>query len=178
MSSITSHGYVIVWVGFDHHLSDVRGYAYEHRVVAEKAIGRRLRPGELVHHKNGDKADNRPENLEVFASDAEHLLHHRSPESQLRLPGEANSTIECACGCGQEFTRYDDLGRPRRWAPGHHARSLTPEDVADARRRVRAGESVASVARDLPVKYGSVCNAIYGRTWASVTDPPPLRRPA
>jgi hypothetical protein len=32
--TVTSRGYVLVWVGKDHPLADVRGYAYEHRLVA------------------------------------------------------------------------------------------------------------------------------------------------
>jgi hypothetical protein len=47
-----------------------------HRFVWERANGRKLRRGEIVHHKNGNKRDNRPENLEVVASAAEHLRIH------------------------------------------------------------------------------------------------------
>jgi hypothetical protein len=47
----------------------------EHRYVMEQELGRTLRADEQVHHKNHDRLDNRPENLEVVSS-AEHGLRH------------------------------------------------------------------------------------------------------
>jgi hypothetical protein len=50
-------------------------YRYEHDLVMEKILGRALRPGEVVHHKNEDRQDNRPENLELKTI-ATHLRDH------------------------------------------------------------------------------------------------------
>lgn len=119
--SVASNGYVLIRVGTDHHLADVRGYAYEHRLVAEQMINRRLLPGEIVHHKNEVKTDNRPENLEVVKDQSHHRFHHRViSNSKKKLPGDKNPVVFCLCGCGQSFPKYDKSNRPRQYVSGHN----------------------------------------------------------
>jgi hypothetical protein len=48
--------------------SGPNGHVYQHRQVMAEVIGRPLRKGENVHHKNGNRKDNRPENLELWVS--------------------------------------------------------------------------------------------------------------
>ena len=44
-----------------------------HRLLAEQQLGRPLEPGEVVHHVNGDRSDNRLENLQVLPSQGHHM---------------------------------------------------------------------------------------------------------
>lgn len=66
--TVSGDGYVLVWVPPDHRFADMRtrvGYIPEHRLVMAEALGRPLERSETVHHKNGDRQDNRLANLQL-----------------------------------------------------------------------------------------------------------------
>lgn len=117
--TVTQHGYILIRVGTDHHLADVRGYAYEHRIVAEEKLGRQLEPGEIVHHLNEDRMDNRPGNIMVHASIGHHIQAHGGNKETQRI-GSTNPITRCVCGCKIEFLKFDKWGRPRSYVSGHN----------------------------------------------------------
>jgi hypothetical protein len=47
-----------------------------HRWMAEKQLGRPLKAGEVVHHKDRNKLNNSPQNLQVFHSQQDHFKAH------------------------------------------------------------------------------------------------------
>ena len=65
---LDSNGYVRVWAPDHPAAYRPTNRVPEHRLVMEKMIGRYLLPGENVHHKNGVRDDNRPENLELWVT--------------------------------------------------------------------------------------------------------------
>lgn len=63
---VDGSGYIRIIVPGHHSVTKTKPYVLEHRYVMEQMLGRSLLKGENVHHKNGIKSDNRPENLELW----------------------------------------------------------------------------------------------------------------
>lgn len=62
-----------------HHSTPKTGYVLEHRIIAEKFIGRNITQQEEVHHINGNKHDNTPSNLYLFKTKSDHMKFHAHP---------------------------------------------------------------------------------------------------
>lgn len=66
--TVDPNGYIVVNYGKGHPYMRDNGQGLEHRYVMATSLGRPLQTSESVHHKNGDRADNRIENLELWSS--------------------------------------------------------------------------------------------------------------
>lgn len=86
--SVTKEGYVYIWIDKDDPLyvmtKSGKNYALEHRVVMARQLGRPLEASETVHHINGDRLDNRIENL------------------QLRSGSHGQGVVLECCACGSK----------------------------------------------------------------------------
>ena len=65
--SISSGGYITIRMP-EHPNAMKNGRIYEHTKIMSEILGRPLKKGELVHHKNGIRSDNRSENLELWST--------------------------------------------------------------------------------------------------------------
>jgi len=79
-----SGGYILVWEP-EHPRSYRNGWVLEHRLVMERLLGRLLETNEHVHHINGKKWDNRPENLAVLGHSEHAVITNAERKTELAL---------------------------------------------------------------------------------------------
>jgi len=70
-----------------HPFTNAMGFVREHRLIMEKHINRYLKPFEKVHHKDGNKLNNKISNLKLFSSNGKHLKEHSKYKN-----------VKCPCG--------------------------------------------------------------------------------
>ena len=106
-----------------------------HDVIMEEVLGRPLQPNEVVHHKDGDKKNNSPDNLEVIDRAEHSRLHHSgispAPETLHKM-------------------RKSRVGRPGS------GRKFTESQVKEIAQKLQNGIGVKKIAEE----YGSTMSSI------------------
>lgn len=101
-------GYKFLTGYYDHPNANEKGEIREHVLVMSNHLNRPLFKGELVHHENGDKLDNRIENLEIVTM-SKHLTIHNNQREYVRMDYTGVICIECGSDTTYPDTR---TGRP------------------------------------------------------------------
>jgi hypothetical protein len=150
-----STGYIQIFTQ-GHPVADKRGYVYEHRLVAEKAIGRYLSRKNRVHHVNGVRHENQNTNLVICEDDAyHHLLHFR--QQAFRATGSVHA-VKCSFCKQYGFHEKDNMATVKRtngaFGNSYHrscANAATSAFYYQNREHINAKRRVGATARpDVP----------------------------
>lgn len=124
---VSANGYIEVHMP-EHHRARGNDYVFEHIVVVEMKLGRQLEPGETVHHVDGNKQNNNPENLEVLTRSEHSRLHpnkRKGVNKTCPICGnsfyvkKSHDSIRTCCSlkcAGILFKEYF-TGKPRNYSP-------------------------------------------------------------
>lgn len=94
-----SDGYILI--SLPTHPFAKKGYVQEHRLVVEEKIGRYLTEKEVVHHLDGNRTNNKIENLMLFKNNSDHIKFH----IKIKQFGYTNPLV------GQILNRWDILNQ-------------------------------------------------------------------
>lgn len=85
-----------------------RNFVREHVLIAEQKLGRQLKKEETVHHIDGNKKNNNPDNLMVFATNSDHTTYHHTGKAYEKdgVWHALHDKVTCTCAyCGKQFER-------------------------------------------------------------------------
>jgi hypothetical protein len=132
--SFERSGYRFIWKPDHPHANNI-GYVREHRLVMEEKLGRILDLKEIVHHINGDKLDNRPENLSLIVSNSKHAVMHFTgrkftEEHKKKLSESRKGKVPYIPDeeqCKARSERMIKLRAERFWSSGHEGQKHSIE---------------------------------------------------
>ena len=144
------------------------GYVYEHTVVAEKYLGRSIKESELVHHLDGNRANNRCENLLVLErsqhAKIEEWLANGAPtlkkvgENRVNS-GKSKVTQPSYCSCCGKTLQHKQKNHCSFECSGFDKRKVKRPSKKELQKEIEETSFLA-----LGRKYGVSDNAV--RKWA------------
>lgn len=96
---IVKNGYVLIRKP-NHPFATATGYVREHRLAMEGSLGRYLEPSEVIHHLDGNKQNNKLDNLRLYASNKEHENTEHIKRTNFR-----QVLVQCL-SCNKEFYKH------------------------------------------------------------------------
>ena len=136
--------------GYEAKIGSDGNMVYIHREVMEQKLGRKLKSGEVVHHKDENKRNNDPDNLELKANYSEHMKQH------------------CRENPNKKFIK-SNIGNKYGLKGSESPNSkLTENDVRNIRIRLRDGEKGANLAREYKVDATLISAIKKMTTWKHV----------
>ena len=129
--TVTRKGYVMLR-NPEHHRANKRGYVMEHILVWEEANSRELPVGWVVHHIDGVKNNNSPENLQAMTAGEHSVLHNSARKPAAETKRKIAIAAKTRFSCKENHPRYKNI------------------DVSSMLLEVKRGSTVKSVCE----KYG------------------------
>lgn len=127
----------------EHHRARGNGYVFEHILVAEEKLGRKIKIDECVHHLDGNKQNNYPDNLKVMKRD-KHTKQHPKARSGKRLacpvcgkhfyvkPSHISLRTTCSRKCAGSLFRKYYQNNPRDMTISSQAKEKAKEQLANS----------------------------------------------
>lgn len=178
-TTVAPSGYVMEWCPT--HPKAAHGVYFQHRLVMECHLGRFLQPGEGVHHRSRNRADNRLENLELVSNHADHMRQHwqgrgrRDPDLIAKVRAAAADTTRNISSLGVSPTTVAAVCREHgiQWVPQGQrgkARTLTEAQVREALQGRSAIQAAAILGVNVMTLYNRFDHLLTKRTKPQALD--------